>query len=363
MIGGAYDWAKISRYEAFRHVFSIHTMPKLMPKDNNKPPMELASILSGSVEFSGHAVYNLKRLASAMSSDMLLFTERTEELQNKLKQYDAVVTGVLTYPWENYLAHLTARMNIPLIVWQHGEKGQSKKANSLHLWTELYYATDYLSYGPVVSDQYRSWIGKPRLVNVETVGSLGKKVVWRGGKAIVYATGKWLKTAAPFPPQDPDQRLFEAHKTILDFLDTIGAEHPIIFKANNTQGLNEVPYKYSNICPNYSTSFTELLKSAAVVILDTPGTTLVESCSTKVPIFVLGGRIGYLPDFLDKIMRRVVWCDNPKDLVMKVNSYLSRGVYEADVDDDSYAREYCVTLKPDEVVLRVKKTLLYAISR
>jgi hypothetical protein len=363
MIGGAYDWAKISQYEAFRNVFSIHTMPKLMAKRDGNPPMELVDILSSSVEYAGNTAYDLKSLASAIHADMSLYAERNKKLKNRLKRYDAVVTGVLTYPWENYLAHLAAKMNKPAIVWQHGEKGQSQEMTALQLWTELSYATDYLAYGPSVSDQYRSWIAKTRLINVETVGSFEKNVVWRGGKVIIYATGKWLKTMAPFGPQDPDRRLFDAHKTILDYLDPIAAEHPVIFKANNTPGLNEIPYAYSHIRIDYRTPFTELLKTAGVVILDTPATTLVESCSTKVPIFVLGGRTEYLPDFLERIKRRVVWCDNPKELVMKIDSYLRTGLYEADVDDDTYSREYCATLEPGEVVSRVKKTLINAIDR
>jgi len=363
MIGGPYNWAKISQYAAFRDVFSICAMSRLMARADSNPPMELVDILNGSIEQEGKPVYDLKRLASAIYADALLYAERNEELQNQLKRYDAVVTGVLSYPWESYLAHMAAKMNTPIIVWQHGEKGQSKEAAAIQLWTELYYATDYLAYGPYVSDQYRSWIGKSRLINVETVGSLGKKVVWRGGKAIIYATGKWFKTAAPFHTQDPDRRLSNAHKTILDYLDTIGAEYPVIFKANNTPGFNEIPYNYSHIRVDYSIPFTELLKNAAVVILDTPATTLVESCSTRVPIFALGGRSEYLPEFLERIKRRVVWCDNPKELVMKVDSYLRTGLYEAAVDDDSYSREYCTALEPDEVVLRVKESLLHAIGR
>lgn len=365
MIGGAYDWAKISQYKAFRDVFSIHTMSKQMAKAESKPPMEFVDIVNGSIEQEGKPLYDLKRLTSAIYTDVLLYKEKNNELTNQLKQYDAVVTGVLTYPWENYLGHLATKMNKPVIVWQHGEQGQSQEATALllQLWTELSYASDYLAYGQSVSDQYRSWIGKSRLINVETVGSFGKKVVWRGGKAIIYATGKWFKTAAPFGTQDPDRRLFNAHKTILEYLNTIGAEHPVIFKANNTPGLNEVPYDYPHIRIDCSTPFTDLLKTAGVIILDTPATTLVESCSTKVPIFVLGGRIEYLPDFLERIKRRVVWCDNPKDLVIKVNSYLSTGLYEADVDDDSYSAEYCAVLERDEVVLRVKESLLYAIGR
>lgn len=362
MIGGGYDWFKISRYEAFSEVFSIHTLPRLMAKAEDTPSAELVGILNDSVAYAGNAVYELRSLAAALHTDMILYAERYEELKDKLVRYDAVVTAVLTYPWDGYLAHMAARMSIPVVVWQHGEKGQAQDVTALY--SELFYATDYLAYAPAVLKQYQSWIGKNRLVNVQAVGSIGKSVVWRGGKAIVYATGKWLKTAVSFVPKpDPDERLFVAHKTILDYLDTVAAERPVILKANNTPGLNAIPYQYANIRVDYTTPFTALLETAGVIILDTPATTLVEACCTKVPIFVLGGRTEYHPDFLERIRRRVVWCENPEELVIKIDSYLRVGLYEADMDDETYLREYCAVSEPDEVAHSVKQSLMKVIDR
>lgn len=100
-----------------------------------------------------------------------------------------------------------------------------------------------------------------------------------------------------------------------------------------------------------------------MIILDTPATTLVEACCTKVPIFVLGGRTEYLTDFLETIKRRVVWCETPEELVMKVDSYLATGLYEADVNDDTYLHEYCAIMELNDVCMRVKESLLHAITR
>lgn len=362
MIGGGYDWFKLSRYEAFSKVFSLHTLPRLLAKSETKPSAEFVDILNDSITYAGNAVYELKSLATTLHADMILYAERYEELKDKLVQYDAVVTAVLTYPWDSYLAHMAAKINIPVVVWQHGEKGQAHDVTIPY--SELFYASNYLAYAPAVRKQYQSWIGRSRLVNIEVVGSLGKNVVWRGGKAIIYATGKWLKTVVAFTPMpDPDRRLFAAHKIILDYLDVVAAKRSVIFKANNTSGLNAIPYQYANIRVDYVSPFTALLETAGIIILDTPTTTLVEACSTKVPIFVLGGRNEYYPDFLEVIKRRVSWCETPEELVIKIDSYLQKGLYEADVNDDTYRCEYCATLKPDEVVLGVKQSLIKAIGR
>jgi hypothetical protein len=364
LIGAGYDWLKISRFEGFRDEFSLHILPRPQTtKIGANPPTEFAGILNGAVEYAGNTVYDLRNLASTIHADLVLYAERNEEINKQLKRYDAVVTAVLTYPWESYVAHMAAKMNIPVVVWQHGEKGQAWDVTGLY--TELFYATDYLAYAPAVQRQHQSWIGQNRLANVEAVGSIGKNVVWRGGATIVYATGKWFKTAAPFVPKsDPDKRLFDTHRTILGYLDTVVAtERPVIFKANNTPGLNAAPYQYENIRVDYATPFTALLETAGVVILDTPTTTLVEACSTRVPIFVLGGRTEYYQEFLEVVRRRVIWCENQEELVMELDSYLRTGRYGADLNDDTYFCEYCAASEPDEVVRRVKKNLLRAIKR
>ena len=364
MIGGGYDWFKVSRYEAFRRIFSLHTLPRPRPmtKIDTNPPAELVDILSNSIAYEGNAAYDLRSLAAAIQTDMVLFIERKGEIKNQLKRFDAVVTAVLSYPWENYVAHTAAKISIPVIVWQHGEKGQAQDVTGLY--TELFYATDYLTYAPSVQKRYQSWIGKNSLANVEAVGSIVKNVVWHGGETIVYATGKWFKTATPFVPKpDPDGRLFAAHRAILEYLDIVAVERPVILKANNTSGLNSIPYQFKNVRIDYTTPFTMLLETASMIILDTPATTLVEACSTRVPIFVLGGRTEYLPDFLEKIKRRVVWCENPEELVIKTDLYLRTGLYEADVNDDAYRREYCAAAESSEVILNVKQSLIKAMER
>lgn len=362
MIGGGYDWLKIAQHDAFNKIFSLHTLPKSMARTTANPPAELVELLGNSVAYAENVAYEPRSLATAIHADMILYAARYKELKAELARYDAVVTAVLSYPWDSYLAHIAVKLNIPVIVWQHGEKGQAPDVTVQY--SELFYATDYLAYAPAIQQQYQSRVGRNRLVNVEAVGSIGKNILWRNGKSIVYATGKWFKTAVPFVKKpDPDERLFAAHKTILGYLDTVAADRPVVLKANNTSGLNTIPYRYKNIRVDYTAPFTALLETAGVIILDTPGTTLVEACSTKIPIFVLGGRTEYYPDFLDVIRRRVSWSETPDELVMKIDAYLQNGRYEADVSDNTYLREYCAALTPDEVIQRVNGSLLHAINR
>lgn len=363
LTGGAYDWMNICAHPAFREVFSLHAMPRLISRCELSPPSDLVEILNASVNSARGPIYGMDRYAGAIYADMRLYAAKDKKVRKKLTRYDALVTGVLCYPFEVYLAHIATKLNKPVVVWQHGEKGQSREGD-IALYTELFYATDYFAYGAAVSELYKTWIPKSRLANVEVVGSLGKKVEWAGGETIVYATGKWLKTAVSFTElPDPDSRLSRAQQVILDYLDTIGGEWPVVLKANNTAEANAIPYDYKHICVDYITPFTELLKTAKIVILDTPATTLVEACSTKVPIFAVSGRTAYLEDFVDKVKRRVVWCETPEELVTKLDEYARTGKYDADVNDTSYLNHYSAHVEPDQVVQKVKNGLRMAIER
>jgi hypothetical protein len=359
LIGGGYDWFKVCRLKEFREFFKLSIATKSIKKKQTVvPSTELLEIFHGAINNSA----NLHALSLEIYSDLVFFMKNYEKLKKKLSYYDALVTGVLTYPWDNFLAHIAAKLNKPLIVWQHGEKGQTESVASLY--TELYYATDYLAYGPAVKKFYEKWIGKSHLLDVHAVGSVGKRVVRRSRLSIVYATGKWFKTAAPFAPTiDPDNRLYQAHKTILKYLDSIGLKRQVIFKANNTPGFRSVPYEFKNITIDYETPFTELLETADIIILDTPATTLVEACSTTVPIFVLGGRVNYCPEFLQIIGCRVVWCETPDELVYKINLYITAGIYDADVKDETYVQGYGANSGINEVVKKVMNAILNSINR
>lgn len=363
MIGGVYDWIKVSRDKDFKKLFKISNLSLLSVKKKVCPPEELIKIMNTSVEYEGVLIYDIKDLALAIHSDLVFYIKNNKRIISRLQRYDAVITAVLSFPLENYLAHMANRLNIPVVIWQHGEKGQSN--NDTSAWyTELCYATDYLAYGTEVVRRYQSWLGKSRLRNVKAVGSIGKNVVWSAGETIVYATGKWMKTAASFTPRpDPDTRLYNAHKVILGYFDNAMDNLDVVFKANNTSGLNSIPYQYENIDVDFTTPFAKLLETAKIVVLDTPATTLVEACSTKVPIFILGWRTNYLPDFLEKIKRRAVWCENPNDLVIKIDAYLHKGIYEADINDDVYYREYCAVGDIGDVTYRTSKYLINAIDR
>ena len=140
---------------------------------------------------------------------------------------------------------------------------------------------------------------------------------------------------------DSDIRLVRAHLKILGYLNNI-ENWNTIFKTNNTKGLNEIPYKnkFNNIKFESNIPFTDLLKNSELVILDTPSTTLIEACSTSIPIFVLSGRNVYSEEFLEKVSRRVIWCNSLDELISNLNNYLKYEQYDSDLFDESFVNSY-----------------------
>ena len=224
-----------------------------------------------------------------------------------LSKYKSLIGSVLSNHMKILLLILLQK-TISLFIYINGEKGQS--VDKTTLYTELLYSNSYFCYSNEVKNQYKKYIGLNNFKSVHAVGSLNKAVNWnKNGSYILYATGKWFGNGTNFPPKmDPDRRLYDAHIKILKYLNTLKSSK-VIFKKNNTAFFNEIPYQddFDNIIFEDKIPFKKLLKDAKVVILDTPATTLVESCTTNIPIFILNGRNKYLPKFVSQIKKRAVF--------------------------------------------------------
>ena len=179
---------------------------------------------------------------------------------------------------------------------------------------------------------------------------------------IVYVTSKWHLTGTPFTYEsDPDQRLYDAQIKILDYLNSQKIA-PVIFKLNNTENFNMSPHKFQNVKYEKKMKFVDVLKKAKIVILDGAATTLIESCSTSLPIFVLGGRTLYYDDYLINVKKRVVWCDTVSELVQKVDLYLTQQHYEADLEDMTFINNYNISFPRDILAENVTSILLNSIE-
>lgn len=344
LIGGGYEWFGFSKDKDILKTY-ITKIERIRPpkvKSTNFP--KILNLINKNV-FKDTFFYDFKNLSNYIGSYTEFFIKKKPLFDIKTKKYDAFISSVLTFPEENFLAHIAVKNNLPFYIWQHGERGQTKDDSALY--AELLYATNYLMYADKVKINLENFVGKNFLNKLHSVGTVDKKISWKKDKKdkILYATGKWLLTSTPFTDTiDPDYRQYKAQRYILDYLNELTSKE-IIFKANNTSGFNTIPYKekYSNVSFDFKNSFISHLKSSDVVILDTPATTLIEACLTEIPIFVLDGRNIYREYFLELIKKRVVWCKTTKELKEKLNLFFKHGTYEANTKDESYRKEFIIS--------------------
>jgi hypothetical protein len=361
LTGGAGDWIKLHRNNEFNSKYNFNYAPKLkfyksIDSNNNI----LQDIISNDIKNENFSTLNLTYLINLINNDLNLFINNLNFVKKSIKLYDAVVTNVFTFPIDLYIAHVASTLKIPVIVWQHGEKGQIFDPTIKS--TELLYASNYFCYADSVKTYFIN-LNINSNTKFDVVGSIEKNVSWKNGNSIVYATGKWFKTATPFiSKSNPDKRLFDAHNLILNFLTNYTDKYKVIFRPNNSPGQNDIPYSFKNIFTDFHTTFTKLLEDAAIVILDTPATTLVEACSTKVPIFVLGGRAEYNEEFLLSIKRRVIWKETPEELILAIENYILNNDYPSNLLDTDYLNKYCAKSENQEVLKNILNSLNKAIN-
>lgn len=363
LIGAGYGWTNIQSNPIFSSKFKINKLRAEPAQTKYKSSGDLKNILIKNLTWNNNLVVDVENLGATIESAMHSYKKLEKKTRNNIKKYKACLVSALTFPYEFFIADMAYQEGVPVICWQHGAKGIQADEGEVNFLTEYQFVTDYYAYGEGVANYYRQKNRNNCIKNVEVVGSMGKNIKKAGHDSILYATGKWTLNASYFNVfSDPDKRLYEAHGRILAYLNDVDSGYNIIFKINNTDGLNKVPYKYTNITIENRLTYSELLRKAKIVILDCPATTLIEACYFNLPIFALDGRTTYQETALKMIKKRVVWCSTVDELLYKVNQYLKFGIYDANVNSDEFIKAYGSLETVDGVANRVVDRLFQRIS-
>jgi len=331
--GALYDWSALLMDKKFKKSYFVDFNQSTGIINSDNLDNTILEILNKSITFENVPVYDLTNQAKTIQGTLKFFDARVLKLINKIKKYDAVISTVFVFPIENLFGHIANFLNKPVINWQHGEMNLYDDIFTDFL--EAKYTTHYFCYGKEVAPLYESYIGNSPMKQVYVVGNNRKTIRGGNGNLIIYATGKWLSTGTPFIDSiDPDSRLFDAQEKILKYLESLDKSHNIVFKPN--PGPNTLPFKLKNVKIEYNKSFTELLENAKLVILDTPATTCVETAATKIPLFILSGRVPWYDKPMQMIKKRAIVDDIPSDLTESVDKYLKEGYYPADTHNTEF---------------------------
>jgi hypothetical protein len=360
LIGGIFDWGEIGKNDTFSKIFQIDLILPFFKFNFLKIDENINEILKNDISIDNKEIFPLNNLSKFISRDLHYYEKQYDKIHNKIKYFTAGISSVLTFPDDHFLAHMVYKTKKPFIIWQHGEKGQSDDPTIPY--TELTYATNYLSFGKKVTDEYNFIKSEYKLKNVNTVGTLSKNVKHIEKKYILYATGKWHLCASPLTVLDADARLLNVQRNLLKFFESISDGKEVVFKLNNSRGLNQNVTEPNKVTVENTKSFTELLSNAACVVLDTPATTLLEAATTELPIFVVGGRADYRLDFLKAVKKRVVWEDDVDDLICKLDQYFKSNLYHSDCFNSEFRDSYCSKLPAEIVISNVINALNNAIN-
>ena len=231
-VGSVYDWESVFMDKDFKKGYFVDYNLSSGIINSDVMPRGLLTILKNSIIFDGLPVFDLTEQAKIIQGTLESFDKQVLKLVKKIKKYKAVLTTVLVSPMHNLIGHLSKTLEKPIVNWQHGEMNLYHDIFTESVETK--YTTHYLSYGESVNPKYEKYIGHSSMKKVFTVGSTKKNVTWESSQYILYATGKWMKTAIPFiEVQDPDTRLFDAQQDILEYLNSIGDKHSVIFKGRS----------------------------------------------------------------------------------------------------------------------------------
>ena len=364
----------------WKHVMSsasysifIYCYPdKILPKYNRT--MESSNII-GEHNFNGlelkSIINNLINIIEKTYSTMLIAYNKSLRL---VKKSDIIIYSVLINPWLKFLAHLAQSNNVKVIAYQHGEQGIYNQDCLFPFYDEFPYADYYFSFGEGVSKEYSKYISKTRWFKQPiTIGSASLDRLNSARKTkeeyILYVSCKYffnylpfINLAGPYNGLDvaSDFKLYNAQKIISNYLNELAMKRgeKVIWKLDPHPIRGNVPFEVEHIQKiSTESNFRELLKSASLVILDSPTTTCLEACTTTKPLFL------YLPNPMraeaqEAIEKRAVIGRTPEELVGKIDVYINSGKYPADVNNRDFLRKFGTYLDDGRSVDRAIEFLL-----
>lgn len=375
LIGGEYDWSRCE----FR--FNMNRMRlKKLDIDYDAPPQYVKD------ENLEQEIYKeIKDLLIFRGIDVnpLLLSRLAfvyKEGQNRcIKAYDDVIKYIFkfkpaallfaTLPMPEWKSGALAfsQKNIPIFCKPHGALGITELLKVMD--NDLLHTNYYLANGDGDAKAIEKYIdtykhnnlkiistGSPRLEQLKNVevGVPENLKKWleeknreniKDKKIGLYVTSNYFQNFyyVCFKPSYSDTTLFKTQKTIIDFF-TNRKDSLLIWKLHPNHICDRPPYIENGLDNVFSirseAPFINLLDISDFVIIDSAFTTCQEALTRKVPVFIVMKHVFYFPEARRPLERRAVCCEEPEELMKKVEDFLLHGTYGADVDDDTFLKNY-----------------------
>jgi hypothetical protein len=246
----------------------------------------------------------------------------------------------------------------PVVVFQHGSVWFDKSITQRNDLSGMTNASLLLTYGDAVTKAFM----KSDMVekcDVKSIGSMSldeiRKTSYRSDNPkrhacrLLYVITSYYNNSwyCGFSPPFNDRLYYLEQMVIVKWLIRFAATMENIFVTiklhphlhNDPPWITDVKDQ-RNINLVRNPEFVELLTEHDLILIDSPTTTLLQSISTRLPVYVLTSIIKPSPSDIHLLKKRAVCTESAETLMAGIEDYLKTGFYPADVNDNKYLNLY-----------------------
>lgn len=260
---------------------------------------------------------------------------------------EAVVFSVVTSPYTWVVVQAARSLNIPIFCWGHGASGQAK--HTKQKVNELLLADYYLTQGAGSQATYESYKSDfdfepipAGFASLDRLINLNRDTPEVPEYDVVYITTQYYQNQfyLSFWPGVFDNELFMIQKMILKYLSERNIKS--IFKSAPSNYYRQPPILSTKgiVVIQGELRFTELFSKARAIVIDLPTTTVLEALTTRKPVFVLTQFIELNFRASELLKQRAICCLTADELVQRLDDFLIKGLYDADIDNDEYLKAF-----------------------
>ena len=288
--------------------------------------------------------------------------EEAEELLKK-KKIRAVLSSTISACTGSSVSQAARNLDVPVILWQHGAYGYFDWI--MGIYDDIIPSDALFVFGKGTVEKYRM-IAKRYNTQILSIGSSSLEKLYEGDnltkamryvklspnkKVIVYATTNFYQNSLyiSWPPLWSDNSFWQTQQSIIDVLgkysecNVIVKMHPNIMHRETPVRLYAKEKGFENcLFIRNECSFTDLLSLADVIIIDFPSTVLLQSLTTKKPIFALLKHLKIDDDAQDLLKRRAYCYSDLNEFTKALDTFLSSGSISTQVDlkDREFLKRY-----------------------
>jgi hypothetical protein len=368
LFGGGYNWDYCRDY--FKNVQIAQILRVFNEKSEwieseskakNKVILDLWKEIKNDPLFRSHFKWDDFEFFPVLEEKFLFLIERV--VPSCLRNYNEAahllkynnIKALIVSTSTNCFAHIYSRaarnQQIPVIFWQHGNYSYSN--HPMIVYNDIISSDYFLVFGEGILKKFNKDAEKygTKLIPIGSAAldSLMNMEKKRDKKlTVLYASMTFLQNRLYISNSPPfsDNQQWLTLKNILNVLGkhveihTIIKMKPIYREPPIKEYSEEKGYdNFQFIWDEYG--FIDLLPKADIIVLDVPSTILLQSLTTKKPIFVYTGQLNIDETALKMLNKRAYCYDDLNTFTSKLNEFLSgRGIGDVDYTNTEFLEHY-----------------------